>query len=76
MSPAQGRELKSAEELHERGLYYIPRDIAGHSACAALVRRGVLFTKPGVRHEETGFEVLGYGIVGRTYPDTEPNSVR
>lgn len=72
LNASQEEALADAKELHARGLYYCPADIAGHSVARALVRRGMLFTKDGVRHEETGREGRAYGVAGLVYPDTDP----
>ena len=74
LSDKQKEALESAKELHQRGLYYCPRDIGEHSAARALLKIGLLFRKDGVRHEETGNEVRGYGVTGLPYPDEVPIS--
>jgi hypothetical protein len=76
LSDKQKETLESAKELHQRGLYYCPRDIGEHSTARALLNAGLLFRKDGVRHEETGNEVRGYGVVGLSYPDEAPISER
>lgn len=68
MTPAQARALEAAKDVHDLGILWIPETIGEHSAARALVRRGVLFAVNGVRHEETGQECRGYGVVGLTYP--------
>lgn len=64
----QQQALDDAKEVSQRGLYWCPSSIAGHSAARALARRGLLFVVDGVRHEETGHEGRGYGVVGVEYP--------
>lgn len=76
MTKHQEEALEAAKSLHQRGLYLCPVNIAEHSAARALVRRGLLFIQDGVRHEETGNEVRGYGLVGAEYPDQSPISER
>lgn len=68
----QDAALEAAKDLHERGLLWIPSDIGQHAAARALVRRGVLFVRNGVRHEESGEEMRGYGVVGLAYACLEP----
>lgn len=74
MTTPQVAALENAKTMSEQGLYYCPLAIGGHSAARALVRRGLLFIKRGVRHQETGEEVTGYGVVGLSYPDEAPVS--
>jgi hypothetical protein len=61
LTPRQAAELASAKEVVARGLdAYVPDDVAGHSACRALVQRGLMDVLPTVRHERTGREGVGY----------------
>lgn len=76
LTDKQKEALEAAKELHQRGLYYCPRHIGEHSAARALLNAKLLFRKDGVRHEETGNEVRGYGVVGLSYPDEAPISER
>jgi hypothetical protein len=68
----QDAALEAAKELYERGLLWIPSNIGQHAAARALVRRGILFVVNGVRHEESGEEVRGYGVAGLAYPCLKP----
>lgn len=68
----QDAALQAAVFMHERDLLWIPSDIGQHAAARALARRGVLFVRDGVRHEESGQEVRGYGVVGLAYACLEP----